>query len=275
MSYATIMVHVDVDAELARRVSIAADLADCFRAHLIGTAAWAPTFIFPSREALIDPHPRETRLQDMKTLLDQKGKQFCSAVGTSERHVEWRSVLDSPTEAVAREARAADLVIIGNARENMDPLRALDPNSFLLKVGRPVLVVPPAVVSLSLKRVAIAWKDTREARRAVRDALPLLQKADSVMIVEMPEPGDEGDQDLHRVKDVAKYLGRHRIEIVTERVRPADVTAANSLLRLIQEENINLVVAGAWGHSRLGEWAYGGMTHDLMAESTICCLFSH
>src|SRR6516164_6747453 len=120
-----------------------------------------------------------------KLSLDQKGKQFCSAVSTAERRVEGRSVLDAPVEAVAREARAADLVIVGNARENMDPLRALDPTVLLLKVGRPVLVVPGAVASLSLKPIAVAWKDTREARCAVRDALPLLQQAESVMIVEM------------------------------------------------------------------------------------------
>ncbi len=114
----------------------------------------------------------------------------------------------------------------------------------------------------------------REARRAVQDALPFLQQAESVMIVEVSEGGDE-TQALQGARDVARYLGRHHVEIVTERVRPADVTAANSLLRLIEDENIGLVVAGAYGHSRLGEWIFGGVTHDLLAESRICCLFSN
>ena len=274
MSYAALMVHVDVDSELSARVRVAADLADRFRAHLIGIAGWAPSSLFPRRNAPLDPGT-DRRLQDMKAALDQKGKEFCSAVGTAKRQVEWRSILDAPVEAVAREARAADLVIVGNTRENMDPHRALDPNVLVLKIGRPVLVVPGAATSLPLKRIAVAWKDTREARRAVSDALPLLQQAESVMIVEMPEPVDTDDQAAYRIKDVAQYLGRHGIDIVAERVRPADVTVANSLLRLVQEENIDLIVAGAWGHSRLGEWAYGGMTHDLMAESKVCCLFSH
>jgi nucleotide-binding universal stress UspA family protein len=196
-------------------------------------------------------------------------------VGTAARRVEWRSVLAAPIEAVAREARTADLVIVGNTRENMDQARALDPSVLLLKVGRPVLVVPNTVAALPLRHIAIAWKDTREARRAVRDALPLLKQAQSVMVVEIVESGEEADQSSHRTRDVAEYLARHQIKIVTERTRPADVTAANSLLRLVQDENIDLIVAGAWGHSRLGEWAYGGVTHDLMAESRICCLFSH
>ena len=215
MSYASLMVHVDADGELAGRVGIAAGLADRFDAHLIGIAGWAPMSVFLADEARDNPTPASRHLQDMRSLLEQKGKEFCAAVGASGRRAEWRSVLDYPTEAVAR-----------------------------------------------------------EARRAVQDALPFLQRAESVMVVEVSEGGD-GAQALQGAKDVARYLGRHHLEIVTERVRPADVTAANSLLRLIEDENIGLVVAGAYGHSRLGEWMFGGVTHDLLAESRICCLFSN
>ena len=148
------------------------------------------------------------------------------------------------------------------------------PGPWCLKAGRPVLVVPSAVTPLSAKRIAIAWKDVREARRAVQDALPFLKKAESVMIVEVSEAGD-GDRVLHRVKDVAGYLTRHGVEVVAERVRPTKVGAENSLLRLIGDENINLLVAGAYGHSRLGEWVFGGVTRELLAESPVCCLFSH
>jgi nucleotide-binding universal stress UspA family protein len=130
------------------------------------------------------------------------------------------------------------------------------------------------VTTLEPRRIAIAWKDVREARRAVRDALPFLRQAGSVMIVEVSE-GDEGAHALRRAKDVAAYLSRHRIDVVTERVRPDEVGATNSLLQLVHDENINLLIAGAYGHSRLGEWAFGGATRGLLAESPICCLFSH
>jgi nucleotide-binding universal stress UspA family protein len=275
MTYAALMVHVDLDGELPGRVQVAADLAERFRAHLIGVAGWAPMSVFLAEEARRDPATSESHLQDMRSLLDEKGKAFRAAVAKADPHAEWRSVLDYPTEVVAREARAADLVIIGNAPENKDPFRALDPGHLLLKAGRPVLVVPNEVRSLVPRRVAIAWKDVREARRAVRDALPLLQQAENVMVVEISEEGGNVDQAAHHVKDVANYLARHGIEIIAERVRPADVTAANALSRMIEEENINLIVAGAYGHSRLGEWAFGGVTHDLMAASPICCLFSN
>ena len=273
MSYAALMVHVDVDAELGSRVGIAADLAERFRAHLIGVAGWAPMSVFLAEEARNEPTPPEAHLQDMKTLLDQKGDKFLAAVGKLKGRAEWRSGLDFPTEFVAREARAADLIIIGNERENQDPFRALDPGSFLLKAGRPVLVVPKRVASFSPRHVAIAWKDVREARRAVLDALPFLQRAETVMIVEMVESGSE--QSFGGVKDVGAYLARHGVKTVAERLRPAEVTAANSLLRVIEDENVDLLVTGAYGHSRLGEWAFGGVTRDLLLESPICCLFSH
>ena len=101
----------------------------------------------------------------------------------------------------------------------------------------------------------------RSSRRAVSDALPLLKAAENVMVVEIVEGGT--DLTPQAGEDVARYLNRHGIEIVVERQRPADVTAANSLLRLIEDENISLIMGGAYGHSRLGEWAFGGVTRDL------------
>jgi nucleotide-binding universal stress UspA family protein len=274
MSYATLMVHVDADAELSGRVRVAADLAERFRAHLIGVAGWGQMALFQSEETLSQSAPKQPHLQDMMRSLDLKGQEFLAAVESSDRRAEWRSSLDVPTEVVAREARAADLVIIGNARTSNNPFLALDPGSLLLKVGRPVLVVPNRVNSLAPRRVAIAWKDVREARRAVQDALPFLRQAESVMIIEAAE-GDEITQSLHRVRDVAAYLSRHRVDIIAERVRPDEVGVTETLLRFIHDENIHLIVAGAYGHSRMGEWAFGGATRGLLAESPICCLFSH
>jgi nucleotide-binding universal stress UspA family protein len=272
MSYASLMVHVDVDANVDGRIGIAAELAERFRAHLIGIGGRAPMAVFPPDKPRNDKVPSDPHLRDMKALLDRKGQEFLAAVAKLNGRAEWRSELDFPTELVAREARAADLVIIGS-KPTQDPFSALDPGTLLLRAGRPVLVVPEKVASLSLRHVAIAWKDAREARRAVLDALPFLQQAETVMIVEVIESGRE--QTLHGVKDVASYLARHGVKTIAERLRPAEVSAADSLLRFIEDENIGLIVAGAYGHSRLGEWAFGGVTRDFLAESPICCLCSH
>ena len=252
MSYATLMVHVDVDAELGCRVGIAAGLAERFHAHLIGVAGWAPMSVFLAEDARNDRAPPDFHFHDMETLLDRKGEQFQTAVRALNGQAEWRSGLDFPTDLLAREARAADLVIIGNAAENQDPFRALDPGSFILKAGRPVLVVPKGVASFSPKHVAIAWKDAREARRAVLDALPFLQQAETVMIVEI--------LDSRKRTDLARYQGcqqlsdstwhqDHRRAIATCRCYACEFAASADRGRKHQLD----------GRGRLRTLAVGGM----------------
>jgi nucleotide-binding universal stress UspA family protein len=187
--------------------------------------------------------------------------------------VEWRSVLDFPTEAVAREARAADLVIAGREQRARDPSLALAPARLILMAGRPVLLVTPGVTALRLGRIAIAWKDTREARRATRDALPLLRAAESVLIVAVRDPGEP--ESPAGVEDVERFLLRHGVAATAGQARGAEVTVTDTLLHAIEAENVDLLVAGAYGHSRLGEWMFGGVTRDLLRQSRTCCLFSH
>jgi nucleotide-binding universal stress UspA family protein len=210
----------------------------------------------------------------MKSLLDLKGREFCAAVASNGRRAEWRSILGIPTEVVSHEARAADLLIIGNKPESPNPFLAVDPTRVLLQASRPVLVVPNRMSALASRRIGVAWTDAREARRAVRDALPFLHHAESVMIIEVSE-GDGGEAALGGVKDVAAYLNRHGIDPVAVRVRPDEVGATNSLLQAVHDENIDLIVAGGYGHSRLGEWMFGGVSRGLLMESPICCLLSH
>jgi hypothetical protein len=81
-------------------------------------------------------------LQDIRALLDQTGREFCAAVGKPGREVEWRAVLDYPTEVVTREARAADLVVIASSQQKGISFRSLHPGIVIVKAGRPVLTVP-------------------------------------------------------------------------------------------------------------------------------------
>ena len=137
---------------------MAAALADRFRACLIGISGWAPTSVFLAEEALQDPIPSTPPLQEMESILDIKAQQFEAAFRTDSRPVEWRSGLDFPSDYIAREARAADLLVIGRQFRSEDLFRSLDPGELILKAGRPVLLVPNEVTSFSGKRIAIAWK---------------------------------------------------------------------------------------------------------------------
>ena len=274
MSYSSLLVHVDVDGEIDGRVRLAAGLADQFHSHLIGAASWMTRPPFVVEGVTIDPEPTEEDQKEMRAVLSRRGKEFVASVGADRSKVEWRSSIDFPNEFVAREARAADLVIIGRDRKSQDPFRYTDSGAMVLRTGRPVLVVPPGIQSLTAKRVVIAWKDTREARGAVQDALPFLLRAKEVLIVEVTETGSVEDS-MHRLKDVGRYLSRQGVAALAEWVRPIEGTASNALLRVVEEQSIDLIVSGAYGHTRLGEWIFGGMTQDLLTQSPVCCLLSH
>jgi len=276
MSYKVLMAHVELDDEGNQRISLAAELAGRFEAALIGVSAWAPAPVFSADGAMIESVPELPDFQLMEDHLKIRGDKFRAAAGKAAKPPEWRSALELPTEFVVREARAADLMIVGGIRHPVlrDPYRCVDPGAVLLRAGRPILLVPPGVTSLAGKRIAVAWKDAREARRAVADALPFLQKAEAVAIVEFCEPGGDASAQ-HHLEDVTQFLRRHGVSPTCERVRPIDVTVTSSLFRFVQDDAIDLIVVGGYGHTRLGEWIFGGVTHDLLTNSPVCCLLSH
>ena len=126
---------------------------------------------------------------------------------------------------------------------------------------------------LYANRIAVAWKDTREARRALSDSLPFLHDAEKVFLVEVCTE-HEAKAVQHRMSNIMNYLARHHITTATAlMLQAANVT--DELLGVVRKEDVDLLVAGAYGHSRLGEWVFGGVTHDLLHKSPVCCLFSH
>jgi nucleotide-binding universal stress UspA family protein len=270
MSYATIMVHVEWDGEVDARAQMAAKLADRFQSELIGISAW-----IPRPRPLIDPDLPTKETQFLTGESRRLNERFRARIGIDGRNVELRSFLEYPTACIAREMRAADLLVIGRDFGVNDPYLYPDTGAVVLTAGRPVLVVPPGLTRMEGKRVTVAWKDTRESRRALRDALPFLRKAGQTVVTEICESGSEVADSQRRLRDVVQYLSRQGVLCVADRVRPTEGTAAETLLRFVSDESSDLLVAGAYGHSRVGEWVFGGMTQDLLARSPVCCLLSH
>ena len=269
MSYATLMVYVEQESG---HIRLTANLAERLQARLIGIAACPPMPVVTGEDAPIDTILFAQEEVAMRASLDKTGEQFRSIVGDCTVVVDWRSAPDFPSKFVIREARAADLVIVGQTSTRPD--HPLDVGALLLRVGRPVLVVPTAVASLGPRRAVVAWKDTREARRVLCDALPMLQLAESIFLIEICEWGAE-DQAQQRLRDVSGFLAHHGITNVTERILQHPAIAGDVLVRFAQDVQADLIVAGAYGHSRLGEWMFGGVTHELLTRSPVCCLFSH
>jgi nucleotide-binding universal stress UspA family protein len=273
MSFAVMMVHVDVAEPSDDRIRLAAGLSARFHSTLIGATACEPPPPLMYGGVIVDAEPADGLLQEMSEQLAQVGKHFGEVVGAGQP-TEWRAAIDSPTEFLVREGRAADLVIIGRDRPPGDLYRTLDPGAVILRAGRPVLVVPNNVDSVRAERVVVGWKDTREARRALRDSLPLIREAVSVAIVEILGRGNEKSAQTH-IDDVARYLARHHIASTVRQPEHATGSIAGELIRVAQKIDADLIVAGGYGHSRLGEWVFGGVTQGLLAESPVCCLLSH
>jgi len=129
-------------------------------------------------------------------------------------------------------------------------------------------MVPPGSERLSAKHVVVAWKDTREARRAVRDSLPFLKQAEDVSVIGIGEPAQGGT-------DVCAYLRHHGIE-ARAYTRPGQIASmADELVRIAEQEGADLIVCGAYGHSRTREWVFGGVTRELLNHAPVCCLMAH
>jgi len=274
MTIAAVMVYVDVAQQAEEHVRIARSIAARFDATLIGVSALAvkPTFV---AEGVIIEEVTADDLKKMKTDLAEKAKWFQEVVGFPKERTEWRWDIHYPVELLVKEARSADLVVVKNIRRQRDdPYRLLDSAEAILRMGRPVILVPEHVLDLRADRIVVGWKDAREARLAVRDALPLLRKATEVTIVEICT-STEQETARDRVSDVVEYLGRHGVKAKMDfRVHLAE-PAAFPLLRMAKDLEADLIVTGAYGHSRLGEWFFGGATRSLLGEAPCCLMMSH
>jgi len=268
--YANILVSVDFAETAPDRIRLAAGLARRFDAHLTGAAAAAvPARLFAhdlgDAEAQYD-RSRNEILQE----LERAHGIFARCAGEASR-TEWRAATERPFVHIIKQGRAADLLVIGRAGLgdlDPDPLGvALGP--VLMEAGRPVLVVPPRVADLVGRRIVVAWKDTPEARRAVSGSMPFIRSADQVFVVTTGE-GARFDG----AQDVARHLDRHGAS-VTSHLLTTTVSDGEEILRFAREQEADLIVMGAYGHSRLREWAFGGATRDILRSTAICCLMAH
>ena len=275
MSYATLMVHMEIGRGNAQLLKIAVDLADRFDANVIGIAACQPMQVVYA-DGYIPGEVIEQSRQEMRLENQRAENEFRAAFQGRAASVSWRSIVmyGSLPNYIATEARSADLVITGVATGDFfDSSRSVNTGDLIMQVGRPVLIVPTAVKTLKVERMLVCWKDTRESRRAIVDALPLLKKASHVTVVEIADAEHLPDA-RHHLDDVIDWLNTHGV--VANPLAPAAAGDVGSVLYAIaQQHDIDVVIAGAYGHSRMREWAFGGVTKDLLINTNRCALLSH
>lgn len=144
-----------------------------------------------------------------------------------------------------------------------------------MALGRPVLIVPPAPARPPHGTAAVvAWKDCREAQRAVASALPMLKAATLTHVIEVCSAGGI-EEAKARTADVAEFLGCHGIVARSHAIQGDGGARSDQIVRCAHEHQAGLIVAGGYGHARLREWVLGGVTHGLLATAPVCLLLSH
>lgn len=275
MAYNTIMVQLDLDTAATPRLTFAMDLARRFEADLIGFAAAEPHIFVPRDEGgMIAAEMMRQRTEEIRERIKAMKEEFLSVAGDGER-VSWRGDFGNPTQLLATHARAADLIVTGAPAAGLagDDRRTVDAGALILSAGRPVLFAADSLVPANVQKVLVAWKDAREARRAVVDAMPFLKNAQEVSVTTIAE----GDQKTAResAADVVRFLMRHGVKARSDVLGVGGADREDAIAEIARETGADLIVAGGYGHSRLREWAFGGMTRSLLADGSLHRLVSN
>ena len=270
-----LLVHVDGSPAGRQRVQFAVDLAKRTGARLSGLHVTPPAEVRPRYKASrVD---RAAAGISAKLAADARA---AAAIFSEEatRHLadsSWFAVAGDVVEGISEKARYADLVVVGQYEWQGTPERHPLPvaHTVVLRCGRPVLVVPAAVQPTALASTAIAWDGSREAVRAVHDALPLLRLSRSVQIVTMVGPSADGNE--ADAKGLSAHLVNHGIEVSTQIVSMTTTQEHESLQKQIVDGHYDLLIMGGYSHAMWVEFIFGGATQSILLSSKIPVLVSH
>lgn len=280
MNLTNILVHVDGSERAAERMRLTANIAQERDAHVTGL------FVIP------DPYvaaymasgyvPVEIFEAQREEALKQAGaakKLFDDIVGRAGAKHEWRTEEGTLSDIVARHARYADLAVVGKGDRD-EPVKYPYPElsgDLVMTCGRPVLIVPNAGHFETVgKRILVCWNASREATRAINDAMPFLTEADKVTILAVnPAKAAGGDHGDVPSADIALHLARHGVKAEASSTVADSIEISDVILARASDLGADMIVTGAYGHSRTREWVFGGVTENLMRDTTVPVLMSH
>ncbi|MBO9123626.1 MULTISPECIES: universal stress protein [unclassified Rhizobium] len=279
MSYKTILAILDTSDNCVAVADLAFALAAEHGAHVIGLHA-ETIAVVPLVAPMEIPDPVAVQaLQDMahseRVKIETIVRRKAEVEGVS---FEWRSFASSTgygSAPLIESARSADLLIASQA----DPARPsdshVDVDNFLLESGRPVLMIPFIIRQPKpIKRVLVAWNGSKEAARATFDALPFLKAADEVEIFSV-DPVDNALQSAAVAgAEIAAALARHGVNVTLATATTTDKSTSAVIENRLSDSSIDLLVMGAYTHSRLWQMIFGGTTKTLLHSMTAMTLLS-
>jgi nucleotide-binding universal stress UspA family protein len=277
MSYKTILVHLNDNRRAEALLEPAIQLATRYNSHLLGLHVYAsmpaPPVPMGYASSVLGSVIAQERRQG-EEIAATFSRMTANAAFVPEWHLRKVPHVDLPS-VVMEHGRAADLIIAGQTDPDWDLSPLLDfPERLALESGRPVLVIPYAGRYPRIGRnVVIAWKAGRESARAVFDALPLLQGAENVHILEIKGRADESS--MGPDTSIAASLARHGIKPTVRTSVAPDISVGDEILSRLSDLDADLLVMGAYGHSRMRELVFGGATRHIARHMTVPTLFSH
>lgn len=273
MDIRSILISVDIADPKTAALRYAVDLASKTGASLIGVAADQPNVAYAGwggEAAALDVYSLERT--EIETQLGQAESAFEAFVPSTIKR-QWRGYVADRTRALTETARLADVIVTASQTTNVFQQHQMtDLGSLVLSTGRPVIDVATTATAASFDRIVIGWKDTREARRAVSDALPFLRMAREVTALTVTE----GDSEEERTSlgDLKAWLSTHdiaaRTDVLSNPGGYLDVLESNAL-----SLNADLLVIGGYGHTRMREWLFGGVTRSVLEANSLNRLLSN
>lgn len=276
MSYQTIMVHLQLGRPNTSMLRVASELAQSFHSNIIGIACGQQTQKlygqgYPLLNILNPEHANlNSEIADAEMLFRDAFKAWSAG------EIEWRSSATSMSCAtyLASECGSTDLLITESVPTDFyEGPNRVTAGEMILQAGRPVIVVPATTSTTRFENILIGWKDVREARRSILDALPLLKLAKRVTLVEITSK-EQFPQSSQNIKKIINWLSQHKIYASFENI----VSKGDDPAQFIEYANtkaIDLIVAGAYGHSLVSEWMFGGVTNELLRSTNLCSFLSH
>jgi nucleotide-binding universal stress UspA family protein len=270
-----VLVVIDTEASIVRRMKVVAALGK--QADIRVTGAFVTGL--PASAAFADVSGWAVMVDAYMT---SQRDEAARAEATFRRELsrlnlagDWLSREADLTEGITALARLHDLVVLGQP-EPAGLATGLRPEELVLAAGRPVLVIPYVGDFTEVGRnILVAWSGTRESARALHDAMFLIERAAAVTVLEVDRPGSEGGAADLAASDVVAALQRRGIAAKAEITVSDGTPVADIILSLAADLTADLVVMGAWGHSRLREFVLGGVSRGILKEMTVPVLMSH
>jgi len=280
MSYKDLLVHVDESKACAKRIEAAIGLAAAHEAHLTAVCVRAEPPALAYATVQLPQEVLQALSREATERAEGALERFADAARRAgiayETRMDRGVDVDLP-ETLALHARHADLIVVGQVDEDDPAVRSRGlPEEVTLNSGRPTLVVPYIGAAATIgERVMVAWNASREAARAIGDAMPLLERAKVVTVVSVNARPDALGHGEDPGADIGAHLARHGLKVEVERLEARDIDVPNAILSRLADAGSDLLVMGCYGHSRLREMVLGGVTRTILGEMTVPVLMAH